>query len=91
MSRISLENKSQSTTIDLTKRLGDLERVLKENSEKIMNRQIAAQAVEGLVLMFLSCHSLLTSSSCSICDLVMAGAFGYSKVNKGAIKKASYQ
>ena len=49
--KLKVENKSQSATIkDLTKRLGDVEKVLtkyKENSEKIINWQVAAQAVEG--------------------------------------------
>jgi len=46
--KLKVENKSQSATIkDLTKRLEDMEKALKENSEKIMNWQVAAQAVEG--------------------------------------------
>jgi len=50
--KLKVENKSQSATIkDLTKRLEDVEKVLtkyEENSEKIINWQVAAQAVEGL-------------------------------------------
>jgi hypothetical protein len=47
--KLKVENKGQHATIkDLTKRVEDLEKELKGSSEKIMNWQVAAQAVEGL-------------------------------------------
>jgi len=50
--RLKVENKSQSATIkDLTKRLGDVEKKLEENSKKIMNWQVAAQAVEAYAIL----------------------------------------